>query len=91
MDGQDEQDENQKARHRHEKTNIRNYETREKNEKYVAEVSCHKRRKTAMLHVRLTPHHDAGQLHFGRIKVFVIFSTHVIENQPIIRNIHRFS
>ena len=102
MDGQDEQDEQdeyQKARQRHEKTNIRNYETREK---YVAEVSCHKRpacsaghcagrRKTTMLHVSLTPQHDAGQLDFGRIKVLVIFSTHVIENQPIIRNIHRFS
>ena len=51
-----------------------------KNEKYVAEVSCHKRRKTTMLHVSLTPQHDAGQLDFGRIKVFVMFSTHVIEN-----------
>ena len=41
MDGQDEQDENQKARQKHKKTNIRNYETREINEKYVAEINCH--------------------------------------------------
>ena len=84
------------------KTNIRNYETREKNEKYVAEVSFHKRpacstghcagrRITTMLHVSLTPQHYAGQLDFGRIKIFVILSTHVIENQSIIREIHRFS
>ena len=37
MDGQDEQDENQKARLKHKKTNIRNYET---HEKYVAEINC---------------------------------------------------
>ena len=91
MDGQDEQDENQKARQRHEKTNFRNDESREKIEKCVAEVSFHKRRKTTMLHVSPTPQRYAGQLDFGRIKVFVILSTHVIENQPIIRNIHRFS
>ncbi len=88
MDGQDE---NLKSRERHEKTNIRNYETREKNEKSVAEISCHKRRKTTMLHVSPTPQHDSGQFDFGRIKVFVIFSTHVIGNQPITRNFHRFS
>ena len=33
MDGQDGQDKNQKPRQRHEKTNIRNYETREKKRK----------------------------------------------------------
>ncbi len=91
MDGQDGQDENQKARQRHEKTNIRNYETREKYEKSVVEANCHKRRKTTMLHVSPTPQHYAGQLDFGRIKVLVIFSIHVIENQPIIRKIHGFS
>ena len=91
MDGQDGRDENQKARQRHENTNIRNYETREKDEKYVAQVSCHKRRKTTMFHVSLTPQRYAGQLDFGGIKVFVIFSTHVIENQPNIPKIHRYS
>ena len=55
-----------------------------KTKKSVAEVSCHKRRKTTMFHVSLTPQRYAGQLDFGRIKVFVKFSTHVIENQPII-------
>ena len=39
MDGQDRQDENQKARQRHKKTNIKNDETREVNEKSVAEIS----------------------------------------------------
>ena len=47
------------------------------------------RRETTMLHVSLTPQHDAGQLDIGRIRVFVSFSTSVIENQPMIRNIHR--
>ena len=88
MDGQDE---NLKARERHEKTNIRNCETREKSEKSVAEVNCHKRRKTTMLDVSLTPQHHASQTDFGRIEVFVIFSIHLIENQPIIRKIHRSS
>lgn len=44
-----------------------------------------------MLHVSLTPQLDAGHLDFGRIKVFAIFSTHAIENQPIKPKIHWFS
>ena len=55
-----------------------------KTKKAVSEVSCQTRHKSTILHVSLTPRHDAGQLDFGRIRVFVIFPTHVIENQPII-------
>ena len=66
----DAQDENQKARQKHEKTSN-------------GSESIHHRPRV-VTPATLKPQHCAGQPDSGFLKVFVTFSANVIENQPII-------